>query len=312
MNDDDLFLRHALERLAGYPPDEDLAFAEVRRESMVIRRRRAAIGTTLCAGVFAVGIATITLRPSSGVSDVNLALNTSSTLIVDDASTVPAPPGPEVAPIPEASPVTSQYGQLIEPIAAPAPLQTQAPTIPPTLPEPPDTTARRPPRATQPRPTTPANPPGPAPATTTPPSPPTTAAPPPAPPTTQPAVATTAAPPSVVESTKTKEVTGGTVTVVWNGSKLRVAEAVPASGYSVTVEKASGSNVSVVFASESRTYRVRAKWSDERIVFEVQKETNSVPTTTAVPEDGAVEGGDENGLGQDGGRATHSGGGMDS
>ena len=296
---DDPLLRQALQRLAGYPPEEDAAYTEVRFRSRVIRQRRAAIGAMVCATVFGLGLYALNTRPGSEVKTGSAAAASStssaaSTIAPDSSVAVPSTNAQD-SNATVASPldpnVTTTEGALgaavsagpelasIPPTVAPEPVETalgsqQSPSgngsssgAPSSGGSP--TAATRPPTATHPPVTT--RPP----AATRPPVPTTTRPPTPTPPTDP----TPTDPPTNEPSTLSQDTTGGLVTVSSDGSTLSLVAADAHSGFTVDIHRRSGRSVSVTFTDPSTTWSVKARLDSGRIVFEVHQDDH--PQTTS-------------------------------
>ena len=288
---DDPLVRNALERLAGYLPDEEIAYATVRSRARSVRQRRFGVATMACVGVLGVGMYSAGLRHTSDVviresqpvetTVVTLPTTTMATTTVAP-TTLPATTIPTIP--------TTEGGQLLEPVAGnvidlePIPTTTTIAIV-----EPPPVTKPR-----QPRPTTPPNPqPGTAPTSPARPNPSATNPPATNPPATTPPA--TNPPPAPARLSDSNSSGGGTVTVSSDGSSVTIVSAVSADGFTAEIEKAGGSSVRVNFVGKKVTYRVKSKLSGGKIVFEVQKDDHPETTSTVIAESGGDQGGSENG-----------------
>ncbi len=293
---DDPLVRNALERLAGYLPDEEIAYATVRSRARNVRQRRVGVATMACVGVLGVGMYGAALRDTSDVS-IKTSQPVATTAVVVPTTAVTTTLAPTTVPettIPTIS--TTLGGQLLEPVAGNViDLEPIPTTVIAAIVEPPAVTQPRQPRSTtapnpqpEPVPTTPShtNPTATNPPVTNPPS-------------TNPA-------PSPTRLSDSHSSGGGSVAVSSDGSTLKIESAVAAEGFTAEVDKASGSSVRVNFIGKKVTYRVKAKLSGGKIVFEVQKDDHPETTSTVVADSGADQGGNENGSSDVGG--DHRGG----
>ncbi len=283
---DDPLVRNALERLAGYLPDEEIAYATVRSRARNVRQRRFGVATMTCIGVLGVGMYSAGLRDTSDV--VIRTAQPVETTIVTLPTTLPATtvipttvPATTIPAIP-----TTVGARLLEPVAGnvidlePIPTTTTIAIV-----EPPPATKPR-----QPRPTTaPIPQPEPTPTSPAVPNPPAAT-----PPVTNP-------PPTPAPLSGSHSSGGGSVTVSSDGSSVTIVSAVPGDGFTAEVVKAGGSSVRVSFIGKKVTYRVKSKLSGGKIVFEVQKDDHPEATSTVVAESGGDQGGSENGSSDVGG-----------
>ncbi len=273
---DDPVLRNALEQLAGYPPDQAAALAEVRQRGRTVRQRRAAVLTLACAGVLGIAVygagrqrpAQVTVIDAAGLSEVTAAPATTTTSATTSAvATLPAP-------------TTTVGGLLIEPVSGQQPeLGTIPTTVAVTQPAsgPASGTASSGTRAPSASP----------PSGTSPPSG-ETAPPPPA-------------PTSVGRQTDSYSSGGGSLSVSTDGSTVTLVSAVAGDGFTAEIDKSSGSSVRVNFVGKKTTFRVKAKLDGGRIVFEVQKDDDQETTSTDPTDLGDSESGVGNGSSDSGG-----------
>ena len=295
---DDPLVRNALERLAGYLPDEEIAYATIRSRARNVRQRRFGVATMACVGVLGVGMYSAGLRHSSEVV-INQSQPVETTVAVVPTTAVATTVILTTVPVTTIPAIpTTVGGQLLDPVAGnvidlePIPTSTTIAIVE----SPPVTKAR------QPRSTNPPNPsPQPEPAPTNP-----TATNPPAtnPPATNPPA--TGPPPSAATFSDSYSSGGGSVTVSSDGSSVTIVSAVAADGFTAKIDKANGSSVRVNFIGKNVTYRVKSKLSGGKIVFEVHKDDHPETTSTVVAESGGDQGGSENGSSDVGG-ARHSG-----
>lgn len=288
---DDPLVRNALERLAGYLPDEEIAYATVRSRARYVRQRRFGVASMACVGVLGIGMYSASLRHTSDVDivesqPVETPVVTLPTTVVATTAAPATVPQTTIPTIP-----TTEGGRLLEPVAGnvidlePIPTTTTISIV-----ESSPVTAPR-----QPRPTNPPSPqPVPAPTNSA-----ATDSPPTNPPTTNPPATNPPSNPATLTGSHSSG--GGSVTVSSDGSSVKIESAVAADGFTAEIAKAKGSSVRVNFIGKNVTYRIKSRLSGGKIVFEVQKDDHPETTSTVVAESGGDQGGSENGSSDVGG-----------
>ncbi len=276
---DDPLVRNALEKLAGYLPDEDVAYATVRSRARTVRQRRAGVMTLVCVTAVGVGVFSASLRQSPRVSIADAVENSTTIGLVPSSTSAVSTTLPEttVPTVPQTAapqlddPVAGQQPQLEQVTTVVAPPADQAPTD--TQPAPVGNT--RPPRQAPPAVT--------APATGNPPQNPA------------PTPASSNTPPAASRQSASNSSGGGSVTVSTDGTSVKIESATPNDGFSADVTRSAGSSVRVTFTGQNVTYRVKATLDGGRIVFEVQKEDRPEPTNTEFADNGGTQGGSGDG-----------------
>ncbi len=272
-------------------PNEDEVLHTIRRRTAVRHRRRRVGGATLLVGAVALGGVLTVWRPKNrelriyddGSIGSILQLTTLLAPVSTTAQSAEAESTTTIAQSPIETTLVSTTAPSAPPsattVVVPPPVTRQTPPPPPpnpvTAPPPREPATSPTPAPTIALPTTPstAQPTSTSTSTTTAT---TTAA------TTTTTIAPTTVPPQPIR--KTRVTGGGSVTVESVGvDQLVVIDAAPALGYAVTVERASGTSVLVIFAGgeSPTTYRISATFDGTRIPFTVVKEPSPPPTTVA-------------------------------